>query len=98
MRENSGSALALAIASITFFAILPALLVVLVYLFVTVYAIAKAFGAGGRHPDPVTVLLGVTLIVATVTTLLAVGLRLLGRRMDPRKRGEREEREDPAGA
>jgi hypothetical protein len=90
MKENSGLALAVGAAAVAFFAILPVLIVVLVYLFVTVYAIAKAFGVGGTHPNPPTILVGVVAIIGTLVTLLGVGMAMLGRSMDAKKRREQE--------
>jgi uncharacterized membrane protein len=65
------------------------MLVPLVYLFGTVYAIVKGAGVGGRSPNPATVILAVVLIVTMLVTLLYVGLGLLGRSMDPKRRPER---------
>jgi hypothetical protein len=90
MKENSGLALAIGAATIAFFVVLPVLTVVLVYLFVTTYAIVKAFGVGGVHPNPSTILIGVVAIVGTLVTLLTMGVALLGRSMDAKRRRERE--------
>jgi len=90
MREHRGIALAVAGLVVTCFAILPGVLVVLIYLFVSGYAIAKAIGAGGPHPNPATILVGVVAIVGTLVTLLGVGIALLGRAMDAKKRREAE--------
>ncbi len=80
-------ALGIGAVVILFFSVLPVLTVVLVYVFVTIYAIAKAFGAGGHGPNPATILVGVALIIGALTTLLCVGVERLGRSMDPRRRG-----------
>ena len=90
MKENSGLAIAIAAGMILFFAVLPAAIVVLVYLFLSVYAIVKGAGAGGRSPNPATVLVGVTLIVSTLVALLYAGIALVGRAMEPNKRTERD--------
>jgi hypothetical protein len=90
MKENSGLALAIGAVAIAFFVLVPVLIVVLVYLFLTTYAIVKAFGVGGPHPNPSTILIGVVAIVGMLVTLLTVGFALLGRTMDARKRRERE--------
>ena len=90
MKENSGLAIAIAAGAIFCFAVFPAVIVVLVYLFGTVYAIAKAIGVGGRSPNPGTVLIGVVLLVSTLVTLLYVGIAVIGRAMDPKKRAERD--------
>jgi len=90
MREHQGLALAVAGIVVTCFAILPAVLVVLIYLFVSGYAIAKAFGVGGPHPNPATILVAVVAIVGTLVTLLGVGIALLGRAMDAKRRRDAE--------
>jgi hypothetical protein len=90
MKENSGLALAIGAVAVVFFGLFPVLIVVLVYLFLTTYAIVKAFGMGGPHPNPSTILIGVVAIVGTLVTLLTVGVALLGRAMDAKKRRERE--------
>jgi hypothetical protein len=90
MKENSGLSLAIGVIAVAFFAFLPVLIVVLVYLFLTTYAIVKAFGVGGPHPNPSTILVGVVALVGTLVTLLTMGMALLGRSMDAKKRRERE--------
>jgi hypothetical protein len=90
VKENSGLALAIGGVTIAFFVVLPVLIVVLVYLFLTTYAIVKTFGVGGPHPNPLTILIGVVAIVGTLVTLLTMGLALLGRTMDAKRRRERE--------
>jgi hypothetical protein len=90
MKENGGLALGIGVVAVAFFAILPVLIVVLVYLFLTTYAIVKAFGVGGPHPNPSTILIGVVAIVGTLVTVLTAGFALMGRAMDAKKRRERE--------
>jgi hypothetical protein len=65
---------------------LPALIVLGVYTFITVYAIVKAFGGGADTADPATVLIGVVGLVTLFTTLLGVGVWAIGRTADPKKR------------
>jgi hypothetical protein len=88
MKEHSGIAIAVALGVLVFFAALPAMIVLLVYLFGTVYAIVKATGVGGRSPNPATVILAVVFIVSALVTLLYCGLGLIGRSMDPKRRAE----------
>ena len=89
MKEHAGLALAVAIGAVTFFVLMPVLIVVLVYLFGTVYTIAKALGVGGRSPNAGTILVGVVLIVSTLVLLLALGMAAIGRIMEPKKRTDR---------
>ncbi len=86
MSENSGIAGAIAAMTLAFFALLPALLVVLLFLFLLAYMIVKAFGPADAHVSAVTVYLGLVLIVTTLVALLAAGMALIGRSMAPRKR------------
>lgn len=88
MSENSGIAGAIAAVTLAFFALLPALLVVLLFLFLLVYTIVRAFGPADAHASAVTVYIGLVLIVTTLVALLAGGSALIGRSMGPRKRRE----------
>ena len=89
MKENSGLAIAVAVGTIMFVAMLPVLIVVLVYVFGTVYAIVKGAGAGGRSPNAATVVIGIVMIVSTLVALLYGGIAAMGRLMDPKKRADR---------
>lgn len=71
---------------VTFFVLLPAFIAVGIYTFVTVYAIVKGVEGGSDVPDPITVMIGIVLLIALFTVLLAVGAMLLGRTADPKKR------------
>jgi hypothetical protein len=90
MRENAGIAVALAMAIVLFFASLAFIVALLLFVFLFVYAIVKAFAGSMAHPSPTTVLLGLVVIVATLTTAFTAGMALLGRSMTPRKRGRAE--------
>jgi uncharacterized membrane protein YeiB len=86
MREHTGISLGIAGTLVAFFMILPALIVVAVYSFLTIYAIVKASGSAPDSASPLTVLLGVVLIVTLFTTLLGAGIALVGRSFDPKDR------------
>lgn len=86
MRENSGTALGIVGATVAFFLALPAVIVVIVYLFITVYAIVKAFGVGGGSAHAVTILLGVLIIVTTLVAAHAALTQFIGRPLTPKKR------------
>ena len=73
--------------TVTYLVLLPAVLVGLIYLFVSVYAIVKISPPG--HPNPVVILLGVVLLVGLMTVLLAVSIWLLGRTFEPPKKADR---------
>jgi uncharacterized BrkB/YihY/UPF0761 family membrane protein len=84
MRENSGIALAIAASILGFFVMLAFVIVVLMFGFLFVYAIVKAFGP--EHASPTTVLVGLVVIVGTLTVALTTGIGMLGRSMTPRRR------------
>ncbi|HET9310686.1 MAG TPA: hypothetical protein VFP41_05610 [Actinomycetota bacterium] len=87
--ETAGSkGVAFAVAGINLGAmlVLPVLLVVGIYTFITIYAIVKAVSAGSDQPDALTIMLGVVGLVALFVTLLGVGGWLVGRAADPKKR------------
>jgi uncharacterized protein YybS (DUF2232 family) len=89
MKEHSGVAIAVAACVVFFCLLLPAVIVTLVYLFGTVYAIVKGAGVGGRSPNAATVLIAIVVIVSTLVTLLYCGIGMIGRSMDPKRRAER---------
>jgi uncharacterized membrane protein YeiB len=102
LREYTGISLGIAGILVTFFAILPVLIVVTVYSFLTVYAIVKAIGSAPDSASALTVLLGVVLTVTLFVTLLGGGIALVGRSIDPKdrsgKRGFLRRRKRPPGA
>jgi hypothetical protein len=69
--------------SLIYLVVLPAILVGLIYLFISVYAIVKISPPG--HPNPAVVLVGVVLLVGLLTVLLGVSIWLIGRVFDPPK-------------
>ena len=70
--------------SMVYLVALPAVLVGLIYVFISVYAIVKISPPG--HPDPAVVLIGVVVLVGTVTVLFGVSVWLLGRVFEPKVR------------
>ncbi len=83
---SKGVSLGVAGLTVTFFVLLPAVVAVAIYTFVTVYAIVKGVSGGSDTPDPITILVGIVLLVTLFTVLVAVGVMLLGRMADPKKR------------
>lgn len=83
---SKGVALAVAGTNLGFFLLLPAVLVVAIYTFLTVYAIVKAVGSAPDAANPVVVLVGIVSLVGLFVVTLAVGTWLIGRTADPRKR------------
>ncbi|MEA2555452.1 MAG: hypothetical protein QOI60_783 [Actinomycetota bacterium] len=69
--------------SLIYLVVLPAILVGLIYLFISVYAIVKISPPG--HPNPTVVLLGVVGLVGLLTVLLGVSIWVTGRAFEPPK-------------
>lgn len=92
MKENSGLAGAIAGSIVIFFMALAFVIVVLMFAFLFLYAIIKAFGPETAHASPTIVLLGLVVIVGTLTLALTTGIGLLGRSMTPRRRRGNEAR------
>jgi hypothetical protein len=89
-RGNTGAAVGVAALSVTYLVFLPALLVLAIYGFVTVYAIVKATGRGSDLPSAAVIMLGIILIVTSFVALLGGLILLVGRTMTPRKRDDAE--------
>ena len=69
---------------VAFFATLPFILVAVLYLFVTIYAIVRAIGPGaGANPVPIVV--GFVLITSTFAILLGVTIHFVGRPLTPKR-------------
>jgi hypothetical protein len=83
-REGTGTALLVAIGSLGAFAILAWLVVVLLWIALSVYALVELVGDG--RPSAVAVLLIVVALVGTLVTLAGVGFSYVGKRLTPRKR------------
>jgi hypothetical protein len=82
-REGTGSALGVAIASMTFHAVLAWVVVFALWIGLSVYAIVEAFGDG--EPSAYAVLLLVVLTVGMLTTLAAVAIGFIGKGLTPKK-------------
>jgi hypothetical protein len=83
---SKGVAFAVAGINLGALLVLPVLLVVGIYTFITIYAIVKAVGGRSDEPDALTIMLGVVGLVTLLVTLLGVGGWLIGRTADPKKR------------
>jgi hypothetical protein len=85
MRENRGIALGVALAVVGFLMVLPALLVVSFWLFLTVATFANGISAslGDR---PALVLVGLVLLATALVTLTFAGVAIVGRPLLPRRR------------
>lgn len=85
MTENRGIALGVALGVVGFLLILPALLVVSFWLFLTVATFANGVSAslGDR---PALVLVGLVLLVTTLVIVPFAGVAIVGRPLLPRGR------------
>lgn len=86
MREHSGVAIAVAGVVTTVLTVLAALLVVLMWIALTIYALVKWIGSAPEAASPTTVLVIVVGLVTALALLLMAPIVLLGRSMTPRRR------------
>jgi hypothetical protein len=86
MRENSGVALAVAGTMTAFLTIVAWLLVPLVWLSLTIYALVKWIGSAPDAANPAAVLLVVVGLVTALTLVMAGLVALIGRSMTPKRR------------
>jgi hypothetical protein len=86
MREHSGTSLAIGILIALVYTVWGAVLAVLVWTGVTVYAIVKWIGAPSDHPSATTLLVMIVGLVTIVPLGLALGIYVIGRSMRPPKR------------
>ena len=83
---SRGVSLAIAGVSVTFHVLLAWLLVGGIYVFLTIYALVKAFGSAPDEPNATVVVLGIVGLVTGLLLLFAVAVGLLGRAANPKKR------------
>ena len=82
---SKGVGLAIAGVLVTFFTTLSFVVIVVLYLFMTIYAIVRAIGPGAGQ-NPVTIVIGFVLLTSMFVVLIAVTVHLVGRSLTPRKR------------
>ena len=81
---SNGVGIAIAGIMVAFFVTLPFILIAVLYLFVTIYAIVRAIGPGaGENPVPIVV--GFVLITSAFAILLGVTIHLVGRSITPKR-------------
>jgi uncharacterized membrane protein len=85
-REGTGTSLVVALGSVTVFAMFAWILVFLLWLALSIYALAEMFGDG--RPSALAVMLIVVLLVGTLATLAGVGIWLIGKSLAPSKRDQ----------
>jgi len=89
MHELRGTAIAIAIVVVASFAVMGAVIVVLGWTGFSVYALVKMIRDGSDEASATGFMVGVVVMVTTLVALLAGAIKLVGRRMEPRKRGDR---------
>jgi hypothetical protein len=87
-KERSGGSkgIGLAIGGIivAFFATLPFIFIVALYVFVTIYAIVRAIGPGAGE-NPVAIVVGFVLVTSVFAILFGVTIHFVGRSITPKK-------------
>jgi hypothetical protein len=69
---------------VAFFATFPFILIAVLYLFVTIYAIVRALGPGaGANPVPIVV--GFVLITSAFVVLIGLTIHFVGRAITPKR-------------
>lgn len=83
-REGTGTSVFIALGAFAVFSMLAWVLVVLLWIALSIYAIVEAIGDG--RPSALAVLLIVVLLVGGLVTLAAAGFGLVGKSLTPKKR------------
>lgn len=83
-RAGTGTSVVIAIGSVAIFTMLAAVLAVLLWIALSIYAIVEAAGDG--RPSAIAVLLIVVGLVGALTVLSGLGIWLVGRSLAPAKR------------
>ncbi len=81
---SKGIGLAIGGIIVAFFTTMSFVLVVLLYVFMTIYAIVRAIGPGAGE-NPVTIVIGFVLISTLFAVLLGVSIHFVGRTITPKK-------------
>lgn len=81
---SKGIGLAIAGIIVAFFATLPFLFIVVLYVFLTIYAIVRAIGPAVGE-NPVTIIVGFVLITSAFAILLGVTIHFVGRSLSPKR-------------
>jgi hypothetical protein len=96
MREHSGQSLAIAGIAALGYTIWAAVLVVVLWVAITIYAVVKWIGAPNDHPSATTLLVIVVGLVTLWPLAIALGMYAIGRSMRPSKRKRHDGLASPA--
>lgn len=91
MREHTGTALGIAAIATFGYTIWAAVIVVVMWLTLTIYAVVKWIGSPSDHASPLTVFLMLIANVTLFVALLAVAIYLAGKPMRHAKQREDED-------
>jgi hypothetical protein len=92
MRENTGPALGIGALAPIWFTIFGPVLLTLLWLSLTVYAIVKAIGSAPDEPSATTIVLIVVSLVTAMVALFAGLVALIGRSMKRKRHDRRADR------
>ncbi len=87
--QSGGLGLGIGLTNVVAYALLPALVAVGIWTLVCIYAIVKWIGSAPDDVNPTVIVVGVAGIVTLLVVLIAVGVGLVGRSMNPKRRGDR---------
>ena len=86
MRELRGPAIAVTAVIVVFTTMLGMILVPLGWTGLSIYAVVKWIGSGSDEAQAAALIVGTMVIVTVLVVLFAVGLRFVGKAMEPAKR------------
>jgi hypothetical protein len=81
---SNGIGVAIAALIVAFLATMPFVLIVVLYVFLTIYAIVRAIGPGAGE-NPVTIVVGFVLITSVFAVMLGVTIHFVGRALTPKR-------------
>jgi hypothetical protein len=84
-----GLGLAIGLLNASYYSAFAWLIVFSLWLLISIYAIVKWAGSSPDDPNPYVIVIGAAGIVVLFTVLLAVGISLIGRAMNPKKKSKR---------
>lgn len=82
--QSRGIGLTIAGFIVAFFVALPFVFVVVLYVFITIYAIVRAIGPGAGE-NPVAIVVGFALITSALVILLGLMIHFVGRSLTPKR-------------
>ena len=86
VQGSKGVSVGVAVMTVGYLVMLPVLLAIGIYTFITVYAIVKAIDSGPDTADGAVVVLGIVGLVTFFVVLLGGSVWAIGRAADPKKR------------